>query len=128
MTAMLGNVGLLVPDLLNPHFAAVVKGVQTRARESGYWVFVTDTDEDPGVETDRIRALVRQVDGMAVDVQTDIVIDRPCAEVAAYAADPSHAPDWYVNIDSVEWLTEPPLRVGSRLAFVARFLGRRLAL
>ena len=64
---------------------------------------------------------------MAVDVQTDIVIDRPCAEVAAYAADPSHAPDWYVNIDSVEWLTEPPVRVGSRLAFVARFLGRRLA-
>jgi uncharacterized membrane protein len=62
-----------------------------------------------------------------VDVQTDIVIDRPCAEVAAYAADPSHAPDWYVNIDSVEWLTEPPVRVGSRLAFVARFLGRRLA-
>jgi hypothetical protein len=33
-----------------------------------------------------------------------------------------------MNIDSVEWLTEPPLRVGSRLAFVARFLGRRLAL
>jgi uncharacterized membrane protein len=64
---------------------------------------------------------------MAVDVQTDIVIDRPRAEVAAYAADPSHAPDWYVNIDSVEWLTEPPVQVGSRLAFVARFLGRRLA-
>jgi uncharacterized membrane protein len=64
---------------------------------------------------------------VAVDVQTDIVINRPCAEVAAYAADPSHAPDWYVNIDSVEWLTEPPVRVGSRLAFVARFLGRRLA-
>ena len=63
---------------------------------------------------------------MAVDVLTDIVIDRPCAEVAAYAADPSHAPDWYVNIDSVRWLTEPPVRVGSRLAFVARFLGRRL--
>src|SRR3954454_8538524 len=63
---------------------------------------------------------------MAVDVQTDIVIDRPCAEVAAYAADPSHAPDWYVNIESVRWLTEPPVRPGSRLAFVARFLGRRL--
>ena len=63
---------------------------------------------------------------VAVDVLTDIVIDRPCAEVAAYAADPSHAPDWYVNIGSVRWLNEPPVRVGSRLAFVARFLGRRL--
>jgi uncharacterized membrane protein len=64
---------------------------------------------------------------MAVDVLSEIVIDRPCEQVAAYAADPSHAPDWYVNIKSVEWLTEPPVRVGSRMAFVARFLGRRLA-
>ena len=63
---------------------------------------------------------------MPVDVVTEIVIDRPREQVAAYAADPSHAPDWYVNIDSVEWRTPPPLHVGSRVAFVARFLGRRL--
>jgi len=64
---------------------------------------------------------------MAVDVLSEIVIDRPCEQVAGYAADPSHAPDWYVNIASVQWLTEPPVRVGSRMAFVAAFLGRRLA-
>ena len=64
---------------------------------------------------------------MAVDVLSEIVIDRPCEQVAAYAADPSHAPDWYVNIATVEWLSEPSVRVGSRMAFVARFLGRRLA-
>jgi len=63
---------------------------------------------------------------VAVDVLSEVLIDRPCDQVAAYAANPSHAPDWYVNIDSVEWRTEPPLRVGSRVAFVARFLGRRL--
>lgn len=63
---------------------------------------------------------------MNVNVVTEIVIDRPVEVVAAYAADPTNAPEWYTNIDSVEWQTEPPARVGSSMTFVARFLGRRL--
>ena len=64
---------------------------------------------------------------MAVDVLTEIVIDRPVETVAEYVADPSHAPQWYANIESVRWQTAPPVAVGSRLDFVAHFLGRRLA-
>jgi uncharacterized membrane protein len=63
---------------------------------------------------------------VSVDVQTEIAIDRPVDEVAAYAADPSNAPEWYANIESVDWQTPQPARVGSKLTFVARFLGRRL--
>jgi uncharacterized membrane protein len=64
---------------------------------------------------------------VAVDVRTEVTIERPIAVVSEYAANPGHAPAWYVNIKSVEWITEPPLRVGSRVAFVAEFLGRRLS-
>ena len=63
---------------------------------------------------------------MTVDVLTETTIRRPVDVVSAYAGDPSHAPDWYANIESVRWETPPPAQVGSRIAFVARFLGRRL--
>jgi hypothetical protein len=64
---------------------------------------------------------------VAVDVVTETTIARPRAEVAEFAADPSNATAWYKNIKAVEWETQPPLQVGSRLRFVARFLGRTLA-
>jgi uncharacterized membrane protein len=64
---------------------------------------------------------------VAVDVTTEVVIDRPRVEVAAFAADVDVATRWYENIKAVEWQTSPPLAVGSRVAFVAQFLGRRLA-
>jgi uncharacterized membrane protein len=62
-----------------------------------------------------------------VDVFTSIVINRPVADVAAYTANPDNVPKWYVNIKSVEWKSTPPARVGSRIAFVAHFLGKRIA-
>ncbi len=64
---------------------------------------------------------------VSTEVLVKIVIDRPRGEVASFAGDPSNAPQWYENIKSVEWRTARPVAVGSRIAFVAHFLGRRLA-
>ena len=64
---------------------------------------------------------------MPVDILTEIEIDRPRGEVAAYASDPDNTTTWYENIEAVEWKSPKPVAVGSRIAFVARFLGRRLA-
>jgi uncharacterized membrane protein len=63
---------------------------------------------------------------MAVDVTVETRIERPVEDVAAFAGDPGNAPSWYVNIESVRWQTPPPVQVGSRMDFVASFLGRRI--
>jgi uncharacterized protein YndB with AHSA1/START domain len=63
---------------------------------------------------------------VAVDIVCELEIPRPRAEVAAYATDPDNTTSWYANIEAVEWETPRPLAVGTRLAFIASFLGRRL--
>jgi len=65
-TGSTGTVGLVVPDLANPFFAAVAKGVQARARETGREVLVADTDEDVAVERDVVTRLGDRVDGLVL--------------------------------------------------------------
>jgi uncharacterized membrane protein len=64
---------------------------------------------------------------MTVDVRVETTIARPAGDVAAFACDPTNAPRWYSNIRTVRWLTPPPVGIGSRMDFVAQFLGRRLS-
>jgi hypothetical protein len=63
---------------------------------------------------------------VALDIRTEIVIDRPCDDVAV-AADPDKATAWYENIKAVAWKSPRPLATGAEIAFTAAFLGRTLA-
>src|SRR5690242_11184044 len=44
ITGRTGTIGLVVPDLANPFFASVTKGIQARSRHHDLAVFVADTD------------------------------------------------------------------------------------
>ena len=61
-----------------------------------------------------------------VDVITKIEIDCPIKEVSNYASNPDNAAMWYKNIKSVSWISPKPLKIGSKIAFQANFLGRKL--
>ena len=63
---------------------------------------------------------------MSIDVTAEVPIRRPLPEVAAYMIDPAHDSEWIGGVREVRMETPPPLAVGSRVARVARFLGRRV--
>ncbi|MDX6280257.1 MAG: LacI family transcriptional regulator, partial [Kribbellaceae bacterium] len=66
ITGRTGNFGLILPDLANPFFPLVVKGIQQAAREAEYQVFVVDTDEDVSAELGLVHDLAKQVDGVVL--------------------------------------------------------------
>jgi DNA-binding LacI/PurR family transcriptional regulator len=125
ITGRTGNIGLIVPDLTNPFFPGVVKGVQGRARESDFSVFLADTDEDPAAEAGLVRALSKQVDGIvlcsprmteddlrSVIGETPIVmLNRRVAQIPAITID---------NVDGIRQAVAHLAALGHRrIAYVA---------
>jgi LacI family transcriptional regulator len=58
------TIGVLIPDLMNPLFPPIVRGIQDRLELAGYTPLIANTDNDPQrerIDFERLRA--RQVDG-----------------------------------------------------------------
>ncbi|MFC3992541.1 LacI family DNA-binding transcriptional regulator [Actinoplanes siamensis] len=101
ITGRTANLGLIVPDLRNPFFADVAKGVSARARTVDHGVFVADTDEDPVAELEAVAALGRNTDGLllcsprsadadllaAADPATTVLLHRQVPGMSSVVAD-----------------------------------------
>jgi DNA-binding LacI/PurR family transcriptional regulator len=59
-----GTLGVIVPDLLNPFYPALLKGAQARAREHGLHLLLADAEEAPDGELPLVQTLAPQVDGI----------------------------------------------------------------
>ena len=60
-------VGLVVPDLLHPFFAEIAKSLSDVLRESGYYLIVTSSEEDPNLEEQEINHLLaRRLDTLII--------------------------------------------------------------
>lgn len=59
------SIGLIIPDISNPFFPAIVKGIERRAKELGYSLLLCTTDNDKQEETEALALLrSKQVDGI----------------------------------------------------------------
>ena len=63
---------------------------------------------------------------MSIDVTAEITITRPRSDVARFATDPDNDPTWISGIVEARTVTEPPFGVGTKVARVAKFLGKRM--
>jgi DNA-binding LacI/PurR family transcriptional regulator len=125
ITGRTGNIGLILPDLANPFFPSVVKGIQSQAHQADYQVFVADTDEDASAELGLVRSLSKQVDGIilcsprmkpaelrdAAGLAPVVLVNRKAGTMPAVAID---------NTDGMRQLVDHLTGLGhSRIGFVA---------
>lgn len=60
-------IGIVVSDITNPFFPAVVRGIEDKIRADHYHMVLANTDEDPAREEELVQLLTRQrVDGLII--------------------------------------------------------------
>ncbi|HUX85756.1 MAG TPA: LacI family DNA-binding transcriptional regulator, partial [Chloroflexota bacterium] len=70
------TVGVIIPDILNPHFAEAVRAIQDTLAEAGCTPLLCNSDRDRGREFTDIAALLgRGVDGLILASAAENAID-----------------------------------------------------
>ncbi|GAB4305355.1 MAG: LacI family DNA-binding transcriptional regulator [Candidatus Bipolaricaulota bacterium] len=73
-----GAIGLVIPDITNPFFADIARGVEEVARIRGYGVLLCTTEGDPELERSHLHLLRRKrVDGLLL---TSVTAEDPHLE------------------------------------------------
>jgi LacI family transcriptional regulator len=65
-TGRAGNIALILPDVANPFFSALMRGAQAQAYKRGYATFLGDTDETDQLEDLLLTKLAAQVEGFVL--------------------------------------------------------------
>ena len=64
-------IAVVVPDITNPFFAAVVKGVESICRDGPYQVLLLNTDESSNLEDGVLKEIIKRVDGVILTPATE---------------------------------------------------------
>jgi LacI family transcriptional regulator len=77
VTKKTNTIGLLIPDIRNPFFTDISRGVEDKAHESGYNVILCNTDEDAEREQAGITTLLeRKIDGIIFAASSNTNLDE----------------------------------------------------
>ncbi len=60
------SLGVVILDIANPYYAAVVKGISHEAESKNHTVLLADAEERPNLERDLIKTLAPRVDGLVL--------------------------------------------------------------
>lgn len=97
------TIGLIIPDITNPYYPMIARGIEEAAREENYQLFLGNSNWEIEREEQLIRTMIsNRVDGIIIDpATTDLThIIRSGISTVYLSNDPSNLDTTYIGIDN----------------------------